>query len=96
MVTKRARSAFADTGLEAWLRQQGVTQVVIAGVSTSAGVESTARQAFDQGFHVTFAVDAMTDTSAEVHEHSLTRVFPRLGERGTVAEIISLLDRTPA
>ena len=96
LVTKRARSAFADTGLDAWLKGQGVTQVVIAGVSTSAGVESTARQAYDHGFHVTLAVDAMTDTSAEAHRHSLTRIFPRLGETGTAAEIISLLDRTAA
>src|SRR5271170_6879726 len=43
-VTKRTWGAFTNTGLEDHLKKLEVTQVVIAGVSTSAGVESTARQ----------------------------------------------------
>src|SRR3954451_17610245 len=64
-ITKRTWGAFTNTGLEAKLKQLGVTQVVIAGISTSIGVESTARFAYELGFNVTLAVDAMTDTSAE-------------------------------
>jgi nicotinamidase-related amidase len=67
--------------------------VVIAGVSTSIGVESTARHAHEYGFHVTLAVDAMTDLHAEAHQNSITRIFPRLGETGTTREIIELLDQ---
>ncbi len=92
-VTKRTWGAFTNTGLEKQLRDLGVTQVVIAGVSTSAGVESTARFAHEHGFHVTLAVDAMTDTNADAHHNSLTRIFPRLGETGTTQEIIELLDK---
>jgi len=91
-VTKHARGAFAHTDLEAYLKGKGVTQVVIVGVSTTAGVESTARQAFDLGFNVTLAIDAMTDTDPEAHADSLARTFPRLGETGTTAEIIALLE----
>ena len=91
-VTKRTWGAFANTDLEATLRAKGVTQVVIAGVATGTGVESTARQAFELGFNVTLARDAMTDLRAEAHEYSLAHVFPRLGETGSAAEIIGLLE----
>jgi nicotinamidase-related amidase len=90
-VTKRTWGAFTNTGLEKHLRDLGVTQVVIAGVSTSIGVESTARHANENGFHVTLAVDAMTDMNADAHQNSITRIFPRLGETGTTQEIIELL-----
>lgn len=91
-VTKRTWGAFTRTGLEEHLKKLGVTQVVVAGVSTSAGVESTARHAHEHGFHVTLAVDAMTDMNPDAHLNSVTRIFPRLGESGTAQEIIDLLD----
>lgn len=96
VVTKRTWGAFANTHLEAQLRTRRVTQVVIAGVSTGTGVEATARQAYEQGFNVTLAVDAMTDTRPEAHRYSITNVFPRLGETGTTADIIDLLERRSA
>lgn len=91
LVTKRSWGAFATTDLEAQLKAKGVTQVVVTGVATSVGVEATARQAYEQGFHVTLALDAMTDLRKETHEHSIASIFPRLGETGTTQEIISLL-----
>jgi nicotinamidase-related amidase len=96
VVTKRTWGAFTNTDLEAYLRGLGVTQVVMTGVSTSAGVESTARNAHELGFNVTFAVDAMTDTNPEAHANSIARIFPRLGETGTSQEIVELLDGSPA
>ncbi|WP_442783490.1 isochorismatase family protein [Collimonas fungivorans] len=96
IVTKRTWGAFTDSDLNAHLKKLGVTQVVIAGMSTSIGVESTARQAYEHGFHVTLAVDAMTDTNADAHINSTTRIFPRLGESGSTQEIIALLDKRSA
>jgi nicotinamidase-related amidase len=90
-VTKRTWGAFTNTDLAAHLDGLGVTQVVIAGVATSLGVESTARQAHEHGFNVTLAVDAMTDMSQDAHANSIARIFPRLGETGTTQEIIGLL-----
>jgi nicotinamidase-related amidase len=87
--------AFHDTGLDTLLRDLGVTQVVLAGVSTSAGVESTARSAYDHGYHVVLATDAMADHDPDSHRHSLERIFPKLGETATSAEIIDFLDRRP-
>ena len=92
VVTKRSWGAFATTDLERRLKARGVTQVVVTGVVTSGGVEATARQAYEQGFNVTLALDAMTDIREEAHEFSVGNVFPRLGETGSTQEIISLLE----
>ena len=96
VVTKHSWGAFTGTGLGATLRDGGVTQVVVCGVATSIGVESTARQAHELGFNVTIALDALTDLNADAHANSLEHIFPRLGERGSTREIIDLLDRTLA
>ena len=92
-VTKRSWGAFATTDLEHRLKARGITQVVIAGVATSGGVEATARQAYEQGFNVTLALDALTDVFEEAHEYCIRNVFPRIGETGSTREIISLLNR---
>ena len=92
-ITKRRRSAFHDTGLDTLLRDLGVTQVMLAGVSTSSGVESTARSAYDHGYDVVLATDAMADPDPDCHRHCLERVFPRLGETAASPEIVGVLDR---
>jgi nicotinamidase-related amidase len=93
VVTKRTWGAFASSDLEQRLKSLGVTQVVVTGIATTAGVESTARQAYEAGFNVTLATDAMTDMSREAHDCSVANIFPRLGETGTTDDILSLLDR---
>ncbi|MDH6213886.1 hydrolase [Streptomyces pseudovenezuelae] len=93
-VTKRNWGAFHGTGLDVQLRRRGVTQIVLTGIATSIGVESTARAAYEHGYHVTLATDAMSDLSTEAHDNSVERIFPRLGERGSTAEILELLAKT--
>ncbi|MFF3446608.1 isochorismatase family protein [Streptomyces sp. NPDC002667] len=94
LISKRRRSAFHDTGLDTLLRDLGVTQTVLAGISTSSGVESTARSASDHGYHVVLVTDAMSDPDAESHRHSVERVFPKLGETATTAEVIDMVGAT--
>ena len=94
VVTKKTWGAFTNTDLDAYLKSLGITQVVILGIATSVGVESTARQAYELGYNVTLAVDAMTDMSEETHQYAITKIFPKLGETGTTQEIIELLDVT--
>jgi nicotinamidase-related amidase len=91
LVTKQRRSAFHDAGLDAHLRGLGVTQVVLTGISTTSGVESSA---YDHGYHVVLATDAMTDTDPDAHANSIERSFPKLGETTTTAEILDMLGRT--
>ncbi|MFD7923508.1 isochorismatase family protein [Streptomyces sp. NPDC059740] len=90
-VTKKVWGAFHGTNLDLELRRLGVTQVVVAGIATSIGVESTARAAYEHGYHVTVATDAVTDMNEEAHENSVARIFPRLGETDTTDAIIKLL-----
>ena len=95
VVTKRTWGAFFGTDLDLQLRRRGVTQVVLCGIATSMGVESTARASHEHGYHVTLATDAMTDLDESSHVHSIQKIFPRLGESGTTGEIIGLLTTSP-
>lgn len=95
LVTKRQWGAFTNTDLNEYLKKMDITQVVIVGISTSIGVESTARHAHELGFNVNLIVDAMTDTNLDAHINSVTRIFPRLGETSTTEEILTLLGSTP-
>ncbi|SAL45734.1 isochorismatase hydrolase [Caballeronia sordidicola] len=96
VVTKRTWGAFASTDLEGRLKALSVTQVVVTGVATGTGVEATARQAYEQGFNVTLALDAMTNARPEAHDYSIKNVFPKLGETGTAQDIIDLLAKRSA
>lgn len=91
---KTTPGAFTRTGLEAYLRDLGITQVVLAGVSTSNGVGVTASQAYELDFHVSLPVDAMSDSTTVDHDHSLTRVFPKRAETGSTAQLVALLETT--
>ena len=90
-VTKKTWGAFHNTGLHEQLQQRGVTQVVVCGIATSIGVESTARQAYELGYNVTLATDAMTCLNADTHQNSVERIFPRLGETGSTEDVLALL-----
>ncbi|POX35912.1 hydrolase [Streptomyces sp. Ru73] len=91
LVTKKTWGAFHGTPLDMELRRLGVTQVVLGGIATSIGVESTARSAYEHGYHVTVATDAVTDMDAEAHRNSIEKIFPRLGETDTTDAILKLL-----
>ncbi len=91
IVTKQRWGALLGTDLDQFLRQRGVTQVVLTGVATSSGVESTARSAYDLGYNVTLVVDAMTDRDADAHRHSVEKIFPRLGETANTDDVLKLL-----
>jgi nicotinamidase-related amidase len=90
-ITKETWGAFTGTQLHDRLRERGVTQVVLAGIATSIGVESTARSAHEHGYHVVLATDAMTDVDPESHDHSVSKIFPKLGETASTDEILAAL-----
>jgi nicotinamidase-related amidase len=86
-VTKRSWGAFGSTDLEKLLRDRGILTVVIGGIATNFGVESTARNAKDLGFAVVLPEDAMTSLSAEAHQFAVQQIFPRLARVRKAAEI---------
>ena len=89
VVTKKRWGAFQTTDLDQWLRGKGVEQVVILGIATSIGVESTARFASELGYNVVLVTDAMTDLKADAHENSVKNIFPRLGETTSTEEVLA-------
>lgn len=91
VVSKQRWGAFIGTTLHDYLRQRGVTQIVLTGIATSIGVESTARSAYDYGYNVLFVVDAMTDRDPEAHRFSVETIFPRMGETATTEQVLALL-----
>ncbi|MHC6528202.1 cysteine hydrolase family protein [Vibrio proteolyticus] len=92
LLTKRNWGAFINTELHSLLQARGITQVVVCGIATSIGVESTARQAFELGYHVVLCRDAMADLDPYNHRHACDKIFPRLGQVCDSAEVIRLLE----
>lgn len=88
-IVKRTIGAFYGTDLADRLRERNVETVVMAGLATTMGVESTARAAADHGFEVVFAADAMSGVTALEHEHALTVVLPRFGEVTTTDAVLA-------
>ncbi|MEU4644027.1 isochorismatase family protein [Micromonospora sp. NPDC023814] len=79
VVVKRTVGAFHGTDLHEQLRRRGVDTVVLAGLVTTMGVESTARAASDHSYELEFVADAMSGFAADEHEFTVERIFPRFG-----------------
>lgn len=90
-VTKRQWGAFYGTDLELQLRRRGIDTIVLCGISTNIGVESTARNAWEMGFSLVIAEDACSAADAEQHQGSMKNIFPRIGRVRSTDEILSAL-----
>ncbi|MGC9157865.1 MAG: hydrolase [Terracidiphilus sp.] len=91
VIFKRQWGAFYGTDLDLQLRRRGLDTIVLCGISTEYGVESTARDAYERGYELVFAEDAMTGICAESHQNSVERIFPRLGRVRSTARIVAAL-----
>ncbi len=89
VIVKRQWGAFHGTDLDLQLRRRGATTIVLCGIATCYGVESTARGAYELGYEQIFAEDAMASRSAAEHEHAIARIFPRIGRVRSTAEILA-------
>ena len=90
-ITKRQWGAFYGTELDLQLRRRGIRTIVLAGIATNVGVESTARDAFERGYNQIFVSDAMGARSAEAHANTLKFTFPRIGLTRTAQEVLDAL-----
>jgi nicotinamidase-related amidase len=91
IITKRHWGSFAGTDLEQELKRRGIDTVVLAGISTNIGVESTARQGTGLGFAFVIVEDACSGRDGSEHRWSFEKVFPRLGRVRTTDEVIAAL-----
>jgi nicotinamidase-related amidase len=90
-IVKRQWSAFYGTELDLQLRRRGIATVVLGGIATNFGVESTARAGWELGYAMVLAEDAMSAPAAEMHAFAIQRIFPRLGRVRTSAEVLTAL-----
>ena len=95
VVTQRQWGAFYGTDLDLQLRRRGVTTVVLGGISTNYGVESTARDGYERSYQLLFVEDAMSARSASDHAFAFARIFPRLGLVCQSDHVITALDTHP-
>lgn len=89
VVTKRQWGAFYGTDLEQQLRRRKIDTIVLGGIATTYGVESTGRFAYELGFNQIFAEDAMTDMAEESHRVSVEYVLKRMGKVRKTEEILT-------
>ncbi|HEV7619209.1 MAG TPA: hydrolase [Burkholderiaceae bacterium] len=87
LITKRRWGAFYGTELDLQLRRRGVRTIVLAGVATNFGVESTARQAWEHGYEIVIAKDATTSVAKELHDMSMRYILPRLARLAYSSDI---------
>ncbi|OON59696.1 isochorismatase [Massilia sp. KIM] len=91
VIVKRQWGAFYGTELDQLLRRRGIDTLVLCGIATNFGVESTARAAFDRGYALVFAEDAMSSMEAEAHHFACRQVFPRMGRVRSTRTLIDML-----
>ena len=91
VVTKRQWGAFYGTDLDLQLRRRHMTTIVLGGISTNMGVESTARAAQEHGYHLVLVEDAMSARTAQDHAFAITRIFPKIGRLASTSDVLAAL-----
>jgi len=91
IITKKQWGAFYGTELDLQLRRRGIDTIVLCGIATNIGVESTARFAFEYGYQQIFAEDAMSSRSTEEHNFTVKTTFPRMGRVRKTEDILASL-----
>ena len=92
VITKRQWGAFYGTELDLQLRRRGIDTMLLAGMSTNVGVESTARDAYERGYEQVFLEDAMAARNPDEHAHTIRTVFARIGRVRSTAEVLAALE----
>jgi nicotinamidase-related amidase len=92
VITKRQWGAFYGTELDLQLRRRGIGTIVLCGISTDYGVESTARFAYEYGYQQIFVEDAMASMSDEQHNNAVKYIFRRIGRVRSTEEVEEALD----
>lgn len=91
MITKRQWGAFYGTELDLQLRRRDIDTIILCGILTTVGVESTARDAFERGYNQVFVEDAMAAREAADHVHTVGTIFPRIGRVRSTEEVLAAL-----
>ena len=91
VITKRQWGAFHGTELDLQLRRRGITDIILGGVATNFGVESTAREAWQHNYGIIIAEDACTSLGPDLHQFALEKIFPRIARVRSTAQILAAI-----
>jgi len=89
VITKRQWGAFYGTELDLQLRRRGIKTIVLGGIATNIGCESTARDAYERGYNQLFVEDAMASFSAADHQFAFRQIFPRIGRVVAAQDVLA-------
>jgi nicotinamidase-related amidase len=92
VVTKHQPNAFFGTDLDIQLSRRGIHTIILGGISTNIGVESTARAAQERGYEQIFVEDVMAAREMDLHEFPVRRFFPTIGRVRSTAEVLKALE----
>ncbi|MHB2035193.1 MAG: hydrolase [Nitrososphaerales archaeon] len=91
IITKKQWGAFYGTDLDLQMRRRKLDTIVLCGIATNYGVESTARFAYEYGYQQIFAEDAMASMSAEAHNASINYALKRMGRVRSTEQILEAM-----
>lgn len=93
-ITKHNPGAFFGTDLDLQLRRRGVDTIILTGVATANGVYATALDAYQHGYKVIVVEDACADRDGELHQIFFDKLFIKLGQTTSTAEVLSAIEQT--
>jgi nicotinamidase-related amidase len=91
LITKYHWGAFGGTPLEQELKARGIDTVILTGISTNIGVESTLRQGASLGLAFVVVEDACAAQDAGDHQFTIGKIFPRLSRVRTAGAVLAAL-----
>lgn len=94
VITKRQWGAFYGTELDLQLRRRKLDTILLGGISTNFGVESTGRAAWEQAYQVVFVEDAMAGLTVEAHQFAVKTIFPRIGRVRSTEQVLNARNAT--
>ena len=93
VITKPRYGAFAETELDAVLKELGVGRLILAGVATNVCVESTAREGFMRDYDIVVVSDCCAGVSRARHDATLENIRLHFGLVATATEVESTWTR---
>lgn len=91
VVTKYGWGGFYGTDLDLQLRRRGIDTLLVGGLVTNIGVDTTMRQAHERGYDQIVMSDLCGAFTQADHDYSLQSIFPRIARIRTVAEVVGAL-----